>query len=331
MIRITRDDLPQISQEFDSLLSEYLRDRRSKKKKTTLLDHWIKTASNKRDAENLHYAQMLTFYKNERPNIAAINSLNDLRHINARFYKHFRNDISNWKMASKDEKPNKAFGLFSKKMSDLYSNFISYSGDKVNFKNKAIHNPGEWLAKRLNIRTCPYCNRHYTFTVEKTDKRNSIRPQFDHFLPKSRYPLTALCLYNLIPSCPDCNKVKLEQNLTIHPYEDSFDDKGLEFEVNFLDFSVRIKNGDKHPNVQQLALNELYNQHYDLAEDIYKKAIGYTSDYYKSLIDNFSGLGMTEADLEKLIWGNYLSITDDLSRPFSKFTRDLCRQLGIIP
>lgn len=328
MIRINRDDIPQIAQEFDSFLSDYLKDGRSNKKRS-LLDYWIASANRSGDAESSRYADMLTFYKNKRNAIAAINSLYDLRHINARFYNIFRNDIADWQNASMDDKKNKAFGMFSKKMSDLYSDFISYSGNKLNFKQAEVLNPGNWLARRLNVRTCPYCNRHYTFTVEKKGKRNSIRPQFDHFLPKSIYPLTALCLYNLIPSCPDCNKVKLEKPLKIHPFEDSFDDNGLMFEANFLDFSVKIKNGDSHPNVQHLALNELYAQHSDLAEDLYKKAIAYSSDYYKTLIDSFSGLGMTETDLDKLIWGNSFSIDDHLSRPFSKFTRDICLQLGI--
>jgi len=38
---------------------------------------------------------------------------------------------------------------------------------------------GKWLAKKLDVRTCPYCNRQYTFTVEVGTR--DIRPEFDHF------------------------------------------------------------------------------------------------------------------------------------------------------
>lgn len=36
----------------------------------------------------------------------------------------------------------------------------------------------------INVGVCPYCNRQYTFTL----KSRKIRPQFDHYYPKSIYP-----------------------------------------------------------------------------------------------------------------------------------------------
>src|SRR5262245_35987224 len=54
-------------------------------------------------------------------------------------------------------------------------------------KKTAKHYCGYDLAKALNVKTCPYCNRNYTVTVSQ-NKERTVRPDFDHFLPKKNYP-----------------------------------------------------------------------------------------------------------------------------------------------
>lgn len=80
---------------------------------------------------------------------------------------------------------------------------------------------------------CPYCNNNKIGIVKKELRNNERRSlmlfELDHFYPKSMYPFLALSLYNLIPSCHDCNAtIKREKNFTIethtHPYHESFDD-----------------------------------------------------------------------------------------------------------
>src|ERR1700694_241223 len=61
------------------------------------------------------------------------------------------------------------------------------------------------LATKLNVKTCPYCNRNYTVTVAD-GKSRVTRPDFDHFFPHKQFPLLALSFYNLIPSCLVCNR-----------------------------------------------------------------------------------------------------------------------------
>lgn len=64
------------------------------------------------------------------------------------------------------------------------------------------------IFERLNIRTCPYCNRHYTFTLRSKNKRFHTRPEFDHFYDKCTYPILAVTFLNLVPSCKECNHGK---------------------------------------------------------------------------------------------------------------------------
>ena len=63
-----------------------------------------------------------------------------------------------------------------------------------------------WLARHIGHNTCTYCNRQYTFTVDgPNDESRKTRPDFDHWFPKSLFPLLSLNIYNLIPSCKICN------------------------------------------------------------------------------------------------------------------------------
>ena len=90
---------------------------------------------------------------------------------------------------------------------------------------RSDQNRGIWLAKQLNIKSCPYCNAQYTLTIQSKDKDSLAKFQFDHFFSKERYPYFSVSLYNLIPSCASCNHKKsnkifsLERNY--HPYYNS--------------------------------------------------------------------------------------------------------------
>ena len=65
---------------------------------------------------------------------------------------------------------------------------------------------------------CPFCAHRIANTL-------------DHYLPKAQYPILAVTPINLVPSCTDCNKIKLSlvptsaSDETLHPYFDLFDDE----------------------------------------------------------------------------------------------------------
>ena len=106
--------------------------------------------------------------------------------------------------------------------------------DAINYKKKfQTESTAYWLQRQLGVKVCPYCNRMYTTTLFG---ENRIRPDFDHFYPKSKYPYLAVSLFNLIPSCSMCNrkkgniaeitheKEKNENISIIYPYDESFDE-----------------------------------------------------------------------------------------------------------
>lgn len=323
MIRINRDNLPQISQKFSSYLNDWFVDKRNNQNK---LDKWILEAQ---DNGNLGLGNMLGFYMENKNSIDQINSAGKLKEINKKFYCSFQNEIREWNVkSSKQEKSETQFGLFIKKMEYVYTGFIK--ADKLIPRSK--DSVGQWLSKALNVKTCPYCNRHYTFTIDQTKYHGAIRPQFDHFLPKSRYPITAVCFYNIVPACPECNKVKGERLISIHPYEDSFESNGMSFHVKYPynnKSNLTITNSKNHKNVSRLALQELYQEHKDFVEDIISKAEAYNKNYYDNLVFNFKGLGLSQDDMDRLIWGTSLDEDKYSLRPLSKLTKDIFNQLQI--
>jgi 5-methylcytosine-specific restriction endonuclease McrA len=230
---------------------------------------------------------------------------------------------------------------------DFVKNVNDQEKIKQYFDYKTIYKQGTdgerhdyWLMSKLDIKTCPYCNRHYTFTINK--KATKCRPQFDHFYPKSKYQYLALSFYNLIPSCSTCNHTKGKQLITINPYIKGFADDykfELQNKENILSGTLdkrKIKIGFKRPNTKEInknieifGLEPLYNQHIDYVQEIIDKAQAYNSSYYNALVNSYTGLGKQPAEIDRFIWGNYLDATEHIKRPLSKLTKDILEQLGI--
>lgn len=194
---------------------------------------------------------------------------------------------------------------------------------------------GYWLLKKLKVKVCPYCNRQYTFTIEK----EKVSPELDHYYPKSTYPYLALSFYNLIPSCSVCNHTKGNNNIDVHPYFQGFDDNckfkiiTKDGEELSLDWALRnkleIDFTNNNENINVFALKSLYNEHIDYVIEIINKAQAYNLDYYNSLIDSYNGLGKQEADIDRFVWGTYLENAEHEKRPLSKLTKDVLHQLKI--
>lgn len=82
---------------------------------------------------------------------------------------------------------------------------ISLSKIKKQIKhNQLIANFFIKNAELLKITSCYYCEMNYIFPYAKNSKSKRMF-DLDHFFGKGESPITALSLYNLIPSCPICN------------------------------------------------------------------------------------------------------------------------------
>jgi hypothetical protein len=208
------------------------------------------------------------------------------------------------------------------------------------------------LISKLDITCCPYCNKNYTsyLTFHKKGAKyiSNVLPEFDHFYPRSKYPLLGISFYNLIPSCNFCNShIKssadsLKLNL-FHPYT-QFKNQGVKFKfypTNFksligldrnhkFDFSYTestLVNRSLKKSVSFFGIKEIYEScHSDLIKDIIDKHITYSAKYLKEIEKSFK-LDF-ESAYKILFETNY---EDDLlhKRPFSRLKKDIYNDLEI--
>lgn len=246
---------------------------------------------------------------------------------------------------SKIIKNNKVWDLKKAIMTNLYEDFTQE-------KNVDGVNNAHYFFRKLDIRTCPYCNRHYTFTLD--DGTVKVSPEYDHFFDKSSYPILAVSFYNLVPSCHTCNLVKRNNKAKINPYFSGFKRK----------FELQNKNGERmlldeiinqekegrigfgklgdseeeikrfkeeQCNIDTFGLQGLYEMHDDYISEIIEKTMRYNPTVNQALADAFQDQAYSPQQVDDFVWGKYLNVAQYEKRPLSKLTRDILEQLGMLP
>lgn len=229
-------------------------------------------------------------------------------------------------------------------MVKLYKDFTQNN----NPYDKNINN-AHYFFRKLNIRTCPYCNRHYTFTLSK--KNTKVSPEYDHFYDKSSHPLLAVSFYNLVPSCHTCNHVKgTKDTAKINPYFSGFkskfmlyDKKGDKLIVDYDKVSIKKKRNEygklvysgltdeEKGNVETFGLQGLYEMHDDYINELLDKIVAYNPTVRQVLADAFEDQAYSPQQVYDFVWGRYLEEAQYGKRPLSKLTKDILEQLDILP
>lgn len=213
------------------------------------------------------------------------------------------------------------------------------------------------LTTKLDIRSCPYCNRQYTFSLVEQNGKKLGRPELDHFLPKSKHPLLSLSFYNLIPSCKGCNGSSLKGSAdTSHvthlsPYELNAKNSFMRFSYLPLSYEASIGrspdidisltyNGDVtnaalkskvENNIDLFALAEIYRNHTDVVQEIIRKRHDSNDRYIQTLQHTFTGFPVSVEDAYRFAFGNYYQEKDFHKRPLAKLTKDIAIELKALP
>lgn len=226
---------------------------------------------------------------------------------------------------------------------ELLKNIFNYKY----FSNKK--GKEDWNTKRLiealDIQVCLYCNRNYIFHVKRKNSQIITTHQFDHFYPKSEHPLLALSFYNLIPSCPTCNRLKSDSNKPLlHPYLSGFDChnvyftykpksltalKGHSNEIE-IDFTP-TENKEINNSIKIFGLKAIYQKHAWLVQQLIQKYYVYTPTYITNLNHSFKQEGFYFNDNEtyNMLFNSDLSINNYEKHPLAKLITDITRELGI--
>jgi 5-methylcytosine-specific restriction endonuclease McrA len=196
------------------------------------------------------------------------------------------------------------------------------------------------IFKNTHISTCPYCNRNFIEELPENSQANGNQGtlnttfELDHFYSESSYPMLAVSLYNLIPVCHVCNRIKLTSELKLYPYRISeeeenyrfsFDINGNNFLNNTEDISIILtkQNQQAENDAAVLHLQERYNLHKDYVQEIIKKTRYFGKDYANGLMNVASGLFEDEKEIFRMLFGGYADSKSYGRRPLSKFIHDI--------
>lgn len=255
--------------------------------------------------------------------ITFINSLNLTMLLKSKFLNEIINELKSYPKSSDEYKL--LFYIF------VENGYMKYF---TNGKNPDKYSAYTFVEK-LNIKTCPYCNRNYIFVV----KKGKLRPEIDHFYPKTVYPYLAVNYFNLIPSCQTCNKTKSDKfnSKWINPYDVEKIDYKLTYKPKSINFteveslkydfnSFDIDFISTNENIKTFKLKELYEQHKDIVlELLIKKAY-----YPQSYIDELKSFKFKEDEIYRYLLCNYKEDKDLHKRPLSKLMKDISEELDLV-
>lgn len=198
------------------------------------------------------------------------------------------------------------------------------------------------IVEKYGIKCCPYCNENYIF-----NRNNNSSAQLDHFYPKEKFPLFAVSLYNLVPSCPACNHIKHENEIALSPHDhtQNFSNMHLSYipkhysmlqdyhkmEIHFLyERENQAFKTNMNQNIEVLKLKEAYENHKDYVHEILTKAMIYNEISLYKILKLFPKMHLSKEEMLRIIFGNYVTKDNLLKRPLSKLTMDLLIELHII-
>ena len=231
----------------------------------------------------------------------------------------------------------------------MHKIFVERSFDGDSSSVFALPLDKDAFVKDLGIRICPYCGRSYIYRVEKQGKKGmvAVKPQLDHFLPKSSYPFLGMNFYNLIPCCTQCNMApcKVDNDPLdnarkrvahlMYPYD--FDSTKVRFiyqmkspdtyKPESFDVMVGYKDKDLKKGYNGfLAIDKLYAGHSVEVCNMHLRARAFGS----AVNGFYKGLGMKGVYLHnyaQAVLGFNLNVVEESRQLMYKFYRDTFMQM----
>lgn len=201
------------------------------------------------------------------------------------------------------------------------------------------------------INVCPYCNRQFVDVFDTVSQGPYTHGQLDHFYNQNIFPLYAISLYNLVPSCAKCNLLKSDKlGGYIYPFVDTKQEaeeknhrKYFEVQCNDIfamnpisrkspDVSIRVipTKVEEKLNAKNSHHEEIYQGHKDFVRRLLRnKALD--NDFYKKeiskLFQTSSNKKVSEKFLEQAFKEVLFGFSGDLEelkqKPLSKLAHDI--------
>lgn len=214
----------------------------------------------------------------------------------------------------------------------------------LGYETKRAHFYPQYFSE-LGIKSCVYCNSQLTLSLKKEkvgkDRKKYIAKfQVDHYYPKSKYPYLSIALFNLYPTCASCNNAKNDKEVHFQLYQEKhlIQNDLMGFSLNHAQKSTFLVTRDSR-HIEYTFINktsleydelfhitEIYNSQKDIAEEIILKAQAYD----ENLREQLKKFGViNDAQIDRLILGNYTDSHEIHKRPMAKFMQDIAREAGL--
>lgn len=207
---------------------------------------------------------------------------------------------------------------------DNFTNVMRASINKETVRVKIAKNNGK-------LTVCPFCNRDY---INSRGRKRS-GAQIDHFYPRANYPVFSLSLYNLVPICGNCNRIKSNSNVKfVSPWDEDIDwNDAIKFsyEMEKVDsYKVTIEaEGDARNNIEQMQIRNAYSIHSVEVEELLEKQRYYSETQKEEIKKVLKDLSITDMDIKRVIFGAEITQDKIKTKSLGKMTRDLHKKLGI--
>lgn len=373
-LKIMKNDLDKLTlEELDLNLIEYIDSIYKKIKNKYLKDHvhyqninnivnsvdnYKKNLNSKMSRED-RKKTLEKLIKNSKNtyDLTKVICIGDIKFSNIRIIKeHINNNTKDlYKLHKKINSLLKENNTFLSKEPNTIDVFIR---DLFNYDNFCKNND-EWCRNKLlyymDVKVCPYCNKHYIENYIQSSNQKKSSAELDHYYPKSLYPYLALSIYNFIPSCSFCNGI-LKKNKDffkqehLYPIKEGFDDNAhfiidyfnknsnidtllgknnnfnINIEINTSDEAQKIKIENSKETFQ---LKDRYSEEKEFVSNITKKIIVYNEFELKRVSYTIDGLFDKEEDIKEVLFGFNLNKNNLDKKPLSKLTLDLFEEYYI--
>lgn len=265
------------------------------------------------------------------------NNCEDFKNLILAKYKDLKNIYLHINDSRSDTMASECFGTDNK----LNSKYKEYHDNYEKVRDKSCLYKS--VKQKMNVKivveskmlTCPYCNRDYI----NSRGDNVSGAQLDHFYSRKKYPIFTLCLYNLVPVCANCNRIKGdkedEEGNLVSPFDNEFDFVNkvkFSYKLNGRDdFEVDIKSNDTIKNIELLKIEEAYKIHRVDIQELINKSEVYNRSQIEELVETMASgsIAITKSEIKEMVFGKPLDPKDFGKRPLSKLKYDILKEINV--
>lgn len=239
--------------------------------------------------------------------------------------------ISNSKIEEMEEecfyKSKNGKKVYSDKYKFLYDSYYRIANASNNNISMRVN-----IVKNTGVTVCPYCNRDYiNCRGEKTSGA-----QLDHFFNKARFPIFAISLYNLVPVCGNCNRIKSDKLLQfVSPFDNSINwQEDIFFSYKFIklkdvEITIRGNNKNLQNNIEAMGISKAYQIHGNLVLELIENLQIYNKTQNQEIKEVFSKIELTDSEIKKAIFGPEITKECMRTKPLGKMMSDLHKKMKI--